>query len=300
MVGTLCARDKRVQGVDYVVPSLPIDLCFRTYKSPCEILPEHMASLPTVTEAETPPGAKLLGAAPPTKPAFIIALATGRWPSASTSKCLEEKSTTSGGWQLKNDSLPPVTTGRIDPTGERQQQCGTYNGICFDTDTSLHQPQQQPLNVHSGAAGLFSPSGARVSICISRQCSIISVCAPPQSVYAGTVLEPPKRHKARVKFVVTCVRLSNNQLQTLTNLVPSLSRVMPHPTTSLQWLDLAHNQLTSIDPALKELVNLTVLYLHSNLIANFVHIQILRFVGKLRILTLVGNPLERENYPVYR
>lgn len=140
----------------------------------------------------------------------------------------------------------------------------------------------------------------RTSLCLSRHNSTVSLCTQPKNGADSTVVDLHRPEKINVKLITTAVRLSNNQLTSLDDLIPSLTRIISQPEANLQWLDLAFNQLTKVDSALLQLFNLRVLYLHCNLIASYEIILPLNCLRRLRVLTLMGNPIERDDYHHYR
>jgi len=64
---------------------------------------------------------------------------------------------------------------------------------------------------------------------------------------------------------------------------------MPDAKNNLQFLDLSHNQLDTIDEVLLMYPNLSVLYLHGNRIVNSSQFRKLAYLTKLQKLTLHGN-----------
>ncbi|KAJ3043713.1 Leucine-rich repeat-containing protein 51 [Rhizophlyctis rosea] len=91
--------------------------------------------------------------------------------------------------------------------------------------------------------------------------------------------------------VITALRLANNQLQSVANLVPALSRIAPQ-LEWIGWIDLSFNKLTRIEDSLLSFPSLTTLYLHANALHDITDIPKLITLPQLRTLTLHGNPIE--------
>lgn len=101
------------------------------------------------------------------------------------------------------------------------------------------------------------------------------------------------------KFNSKCLRLPHNVLQDLKNLPETLPKILVDPN-ALSWLDLSHNELSTIDPVLCDIPNLRILYLHGNAINNIAEVDKLGGIGTLKKLTLHGNPIENSrNYRFY-
>nr|CEL70942.1 TPA: leucine rich repeat protein, putative [Neospora caninum Liverpool] len=292
---------------DYIVPTAPLDLSFRNYKSPLDISPEHTAianqrnSLCRSPKAAARPSTPPSTSPPqPTRPTFMIALAhnNGIWPSSALNGVPENSS------PKKHESQYRVTFSEAalnrsgqTPTATPSKSPAFASHSFFMGETLEPQTPQQTL-----ASGCSSPNlaGFRSSVCLSRHSSTVSLCTQPRNGFEGTVIDLHTPEKIHVKLTVTAVRLCNNQLSSLEELIPSLCRIMPYPEKNLQWLDLAFNQLKVIDPVVQQLSNLRTLYLHCNLIASYASLLPLKGIRKLRTLTLMGNPLERDDYPDYR
>merc|ERR1712224_393823 len=95
-----------------------------------------------------------------------------------------------------------------------------------------------------------------------------------------------------VNKVTIAMKLNNNQIETLSYLPQSLDAVMDDPLINLQWIDLSHNHLATIEPVLTRYTNLKAIYLHGNRIKNLPSVERLRRLPKLISLTLNGNPIE--------
>jgi hypothetical protein len=95
-------------------------------------------------------------------------------------------------------------------------------------------------------------------------------------------------HKKLMK--TTGIRLSYNELTSLAGFEAALEAVMDNPKENLQWLDLSHNRLTSVERVLLKFPNLSVIYLHGNNIRTLKSVYQLNGLPNLRKLTLHGNP----------
>lgn len=111
--------------------------------------------------------------------------------------------------------------------------------------------------------------------------------APP-----GTPRSLAHAGKRVVRKISVAVKLNNNSIETLQDLPQSLTCVMEDPLRNLLWLDMSFNKLSSIEPALVQLVGLKALYLHGNAIKSLPSVERLRKLPKLISLTLNGNPVE--------
>jgi len=98
--------------------------------------------------------------------------------------------------------------------------------------------------------------------------------------------------KMVVKKIVTSVRLNNNQLKVTEGLQEALVPAVDNPD-KIAWIDLAHNQLTSIcaEDFLPSFKNVAVLNLDSNDIYKLSDINKLVPFSKLTSLTLHSNPV---------
>ena len=96
--------------------------------------------------------------------------------------------------------------------------------------------------------------------------------------------------------VVDGVKLCNNALTSVCGLGPALKPfLLCNLTTTLQWLDLSFNNISSLDgEALGELPNLAILNLHVNKLSTFGSVAGLAKLARLEKLTLHGNPLEEQ------
>lgn len=117
---------------------------------------------------------------------------------------------------------------------------------------------------------------------------------------ASTQLRPTggPSNKRVIRKKTIAVNLSNNFIESLTDLPVALDFVMDNPLQNLQWIDVSFNQLRRIDPTLLQFQQLKALYLHSNQIKSLPSVEMLRKLPQLISLTANGNPIESS--PVYR
>lgn len=97
------------------------------------------------------------------------------------------------------------------------------------------------------------------------------------------------KKKKKEPLLTTGVRLSYCDLTSLEGLEQGLCDVMDDPYENLHWLDLSHNQLSSIDSVLLKFKNLKVIYLHGNVITNIREVYKLGRLPNIAKLTLHGN-----------
>ncbi|KAJ3051264.1 Leucine-rich repeat-containing protein 51 [Rhizophlyctis rosea] len=90
---------------------------------------------------------------------------------------------------------------------------------------------------------------------------------------------------------ITSLRLANNQLTSAANLIPTLTKLIPHPEW-IGWIDLSFNKLTNIEDSLLAFPTLKTLYLHANNLTDLSETSKLSLLPTLKTLTLHGNPLE--------
>ncbi|NP_001268958.1 leucine rich repeat containing 51 isoform X1 [Octodon degus] len=103
----------------------------------------------------------------------------------------------------------------------------------------------------------------------------------------------PLKHSKSGKSLTQSLWLNNNVLSDLRDFTQVVSQLLEHPE-NLAWIDLSFNDLTSIDPVLTTVFNLSVLYLHGNSIQRLGEVNKLAVLPRLRSLTLHGNPIEEE------
>mmetsp|Transcript_38452 Transcript_38452/g.46391 ORF Transcript_38452/g.46391 Transcript_38452/m.46391 type:complete len:230 (-) Transcript_38452:431-1120(-) len=109
--------------------------------------------------------------------------------------------------------------------------------------------------------------------------------------------EPNGGKKIEPKDKNCSILLGNNRLESISDLMDIHTHIMESPE-QLQWLDVAHNELTTVDPILLKFPNITVLYLHGNKIASLKEVDKLAKLPNLKKLSLHGNPVEE--LPNYR
>nr|CEL78608.1 TPA: leucine rich repeat protein, putative [Toxoplasma gondii VEG] len=292
---------------DYIVPTAPIDLSFRNYKSLADILPEHIdiankrnSPCRSPKQATRPSAPPSTSPQQPARPTFMIALAynNGVWPSSALNDVPESSSSKKpeSHFRVTFSDVELNRNGRTSTAAPPRSPASEAHSLST-SETSEPQPPFQTL-ASGGSAP--NPSSVRSSVCLSRHNSTVSLCTQPKNGFEGTVIDLHTPEKIHVKLTVTAVRLCNNQLSSLEELIPSLCRIMPLPERNLQWLDLAFNNLKVIDPSMQYLQSLRTLYLHCNLIASYSCLLPLKGIRKLRTLTLMGNPVERDDYPDYR
>ncbi|XP_005804440.1 leucine-rich repeat-containing protein 51-like [Xiphophorus maculatus] len=93
------------------------------------------------------------------------------------------------------------------------------------------------------------------------------------------------------KYLSQSMRLNNNNITNLVGLEFILNHFLAQPS-SLGWLDLSCNKITSIEHVLCELKELRVLYLHGNDIWSLTEISKLGELNYLHTITLHGNGIE--------
>uniref|UniRef100_A0A3P9L9V3 Leucine-rich repeat-containing protein 51 n=1 Tax=Oryzias latipes TaxID=8090 RepID=A0A3P9L9V3_ORYLA len=98
----------------------------------------------------------------------------------------------------------------------------------------------------------------------------------------------PLKPNSQGKYLSRSLRLSNNSIADVSNLQCVLSHFLVQPT-SIGWLDLSFNKITSIN--IVRLSELRVLYLHGNKISNLADVDILGQLMNLHTITLHGNPI---------
>lgn len=129
----------------------------------------------------------------------------------------------------------------------------------------------------------LTPAGANSVVAKSGAAQVRVGAAPAKNV---------------INKVTTCVKLNNNQIERLSSLQPTLEKVMVNPFMNLQWIDLSHNLLQTIDKELLHFPNLKAIYLAGNKINSLPAVEKLKKLPQLISLTLNGNPIEGK--PCYR
>ena len=80
-------------------------------------------------------------------------------------------------------------------------------------------------------------------------------------------LEKQKKKSIQVKLVCCSLILSYNKIRELARFPEIMVDIMPNHT-NLQWLDLSHNYLQTIDYNFEDYPQLRTLYIHCNFIAD--------------------------------
>ncbi|WAQ99405.1 LRC51-like protein [Mya arenaria] len=103
----------------------------------------------------------------------------------------------------------------------------------------------------------------------------------------GKTPRPEEGSKTKSK----CLKMNNNSITNLESLL-EFAKVKFTRWEDIAWIDLSHNELTTIGPEFTEFQGLQILYLHGNQIADPGLIDQLVPIRTLRKLTLHGNPME--------
>jgi hypothetical protein len=97
------------------------------------------------------------------------------------------------------------------------------------------------------------------------------------------------KNKSARSYKTTGLRLGYNQLADLVGALQAFDAVMDDPRKNLNMLDLSYNQFQTIPAELTQFSNISVLYLHGNLIIDVNEIKKLKKLKNLQKLTLQGN-----------
>ncbi|GFO39039.1 leucine-rich repeat-containing protein 51 [Plakobranchus ocellatus] len=109
----------------------------------------------------------------------------------------------------------------------------------------------------------------------------------------------PEEEEVLEKSQSLCLRLNNNDLKDVNNLMTIATSLFQSPA-NIGWIDLSFNSLVHIDPVLTQFENLKILYLHGNDITELKEVNKLGTIPKLWKLTLHGNPMEEtKGYRLY-
>ncbi len=95
------------------------------------------------------------------------------------------------------------------------------------------------------------------------------------SLKAKEELEKKKKKAIHVKLVCSSLMLGYNKLRELTGLDLVLGSIMNN-LTNLQWIDVSHNYLTTLDYAFKDFPELKTLYIHCNFIVDLAELEKLK------------------------
>ncbi|KRW99018.1 hypothetical protein PPERSA_11619 [Pseudocohnilembus persalinus] len=99
----------------------------------------------------------------------------------------------------------------------------------------------------------------------------------------------------KVTLVCASLILSYNKIRSISNFKLSADYVMMGDwRKNLQWIDLSHNYIESLDYNFADLPNLKSLYLHCNYLSNLEELIQLQELP-IRSLTIHGNPIETIN-----
>lgn len=109
-----------------------------------------------------------------------------------------------------------------------------------------------------------------------------------------------EKRKQKVKLVTTGLLLGYNCIRDMEGIHDVVNKVMHDAVNNLQWLDLQHNYLTTLNEDIINLKNLKVLYLHCNFIFDLKEFLKLKKLENLTTLTVHGNPIVRiPNFRLY-
>ncbi|XP_025407348.1 leucine-rich repeat-containing protein 51-like, partial [Sipha flava] len=100
----------------------------------------------------------------------------------------------------------------------------------------------------------------------------------------------PKKCRMSKRYKTGSFWLNKNNLEIVNGLRTLADRLFDK-ADYLSWLDLSHNNLTTISDEFLSFPNMSMLYLHANNIEDIVEVIKMRKLSKLRILTLNKNPM---------
>lgn len=95
------------------------------------------------------------------------------------------------------------------------------------------------------------------------------------------------------KFASNGLQLNNNGIESVASLPEFVSQLFATPS-SLSWIDLSHNSLTTIPDVLLSFPNLQILNLHANKIDDLQQVEKLGQLTQLKKLSLHANPIEKQ------
>ncbi|CAH8520111.1 unnamed protein product [Heterobilharzia americana] len=95
------------------------------------------------------------------------------------------------------------------------------------------------------------------------------------------------------KWTTQTLKLNNNQIEDITA-IPALANEIFNDISSLTWLDVSCNKISSIPNTISNLRCLKIFYVHGNQIRSFQDVLKLKQLPLLSKLTLHGNPIEKE------
>ena len=99
--------------------------------------------------------------------------------------------------------------------------------------------------------------------------------------------------ESQTRITTESIKLNNNELTTLENIIPSIQWHLSFDVTALKSLDLSFNHISSCSDTLAEFPNLVSLYLHGNKIMNVDECKKLGSLKNLKCLALHGNPIDQ-------
>ncbi len=105
-------------------------------------------------------------------------------------------------------------------------------------------------------------------------------------------------HKSvKYELISASLLLGYNELRSIEGLFESVMKIKGAPSdflSTLMWVDLQHNYLTTIPKReFEQLPQLRTLYLHRNYITDLKELQSLDNLSHLMALTIHGNPVDR-------
>jgi Leucine-rich repeat (LRR) protein len=103
-------------------------------------------------------------------------------------------------------------------------------------------------------------------------------------------LEKKKKKCIQVKLVCVSLMLGYNKIRELTGLNTVLDGIMDN-ARHLQWIDISHNYLVTLDYSFEDFPHLKTLYLHCNFVADLAQLDKLKHLEELKTFTIHGNPL---------
>ncbi|CAD8099372.1 unnamed protein product [Paramecium sonneborni] len=120
------------------------------------------------------------------------------------------------------------------------------------------------------------------------------------NVYKPTIDEKKQTKKEfKVQLIQCSLILSYNKLTSLHNFYNIIDQIMIN-CKQLQWIDLSHNMIESLDYNFGDLPNLKALYLHANKLKDIMEFDRLQCLIELRTLTVHGNPFDAiPNFRLY-
>ncbi len=141
-----------------------------------------------------------------------------------------------------------------------------------------------------GSGGGVSTGGAAGTTAAASGSGPVASTGPITVLTATQLAAQQNSGPATVRMpVVSVLRINNNELSGWNDFMPCLNQLLFEPVHNLNWLDLSHNRLSSVDPAIATLTNLQVLYLHGNAITDISQLNKLSACKQLTKLAVHGN-----------